>query len=201
MVLKHNLVPKQSNRRYSLFNSPFSFLLSDSNLSSLLFSLLSQTSSLSNLHYNHAETSSSRPTATDQRLIWVYRYCIWGLSWGKFGCNVWFDIFLITGGGFLFVGLANDGFRFEKRWLLLNFLVFLGWGLWSLSCLGVVYFLCTWTVVCGYEFKPDLSLKGKRSSRDDDTDLVVGPSHGVDDDGFGFIGDGETRAKKQKENK
>ena len=31
---------------------------------------------------------------------------------------------------------------------------------------------------------------GKRSSRDDDTDLLVGPSHGVDDDRFGFIGDG-----------
>ena len=31
---------------------------------------------------------------------------------------------------------------------------------------------------------------GKRSSRDDDTDLVVGPSHGVDDGEFGFIGDG-----------
>ena len=31
---------------------------------------------------------------------------------------------------------------------------------------------------------------GKRSSRDDDTDLVVGLSHGVDDDEFGFIGDG-----------
>ena len=42
-------------------------------------------------------------------------------------------------------------------WVLLNFLVFLGCGLWSLSWLGVVYFLCMWTVVCGYEFKPDLS--------------------------------------------
>ena len=31
---------------------------------------------------------------------------------------------------------------------------------------------------------------GKRSSMDDDTNLVVGPSHGVDDGGFGFIGDG-----------
>jgi len=31
---------------------------------------------------------------------------------------------------------------------------------------------------------------GKHSLRDDDTDLVVGPSHGVNDDGFGFIGDG-----------
>ena len=29
------------------------------------------------------------------------------------------------------MGLAKDGFgfRFEKRWVLLNFLVFLGWGL------------------------------------------------------------------------
>ena len=37
--------------------------------------------------------------------------------------------FLIGGGGFLFVGLIDYGFGFEKRWVLLNFLVFLGWGL------------------------------------------------------------------------
>nr|POE96365.1 hypothetical protein CFP56_56686 [Quercus suber] len=30
----------------------------------------------------------------------------------------------------------------------------------------------------------------KHSSREDDTDLVVRPSHGVNDDEFGFIGDG-----------
>ena len=65
-------------------------------------------------------------------------------------------------------------------------------------CVFFVYVnRCLWV----YEFKPDLSFKGKRSSRDDDTDHVVGLSHGVDDDGFGFIGDGETKGKKQKENK
>ena len=41
MVLKHNLVPKQSNRNYLLFNTPSSLTQT-----SLLFSL-------SNHHYNH----------------------------------------------------------------------------------------------------------------------------------------------------
>ena len=31
------------------------------------------------------------------------------------------------------MGLIDYGFGFEKRWVLLNFLVFLGWGLLSLS--------------------------------------------------------------------
>ena len=37
-----------------------------------------------------------------------------------------FFFFGISGGGFLFVGLSNDGFGFEKRWVSLNFLMFLG---------------------------------------------------------------------------
>ena len=38
-----------------------------------------------------------------------------------------FFFFGIGGGGFLFVGFVDDGFGFEKSWVLLNFLVFLGW--------------------------------------------------------------------------
>ena len=37
--------------------------------------------------------------------------------------------FGVHGGGFLFVGLIDDGFGFENMWVLLNFLVFLGCGL------------------------------------------------------------------------
>ena len=40
-----------------------------------------------------------------------------------------FFFFGIGGDGFLFVGLIDYGFEFEKRCVLLNFLVFLGWGL------------------------------------------------------------------------
>ena len=48
-----------------------------------------------------------------------------GLVW-YFLCGLDF-FFGIGGGGFLFVGFVDDGFRFEKSWVLLNFLVFLGW--------------------------------------------------------------------------
>ena len=52
-----------------------------------------------------------------------------GLVW-YFLCGLdffFFFFFGIGGGGFLFVGFVDDGFGFEKSWVLLNFLVFLGW--------------------------------------------------------------------------
>ena len=71
--------------------------------------------------------------------MWVFFFLNWWWWWFSVCGSCWWWVWVWEEVGFV------------------EFSGVFGWGLWSLSCLGVVYFLCMWTVVCGYEFKSDLS--------------------------------------------
>ena len=66
----------------------------------------------------------------------------WGSAWVFVGLarfDLLFLYRLVWFGGFLFGGLTDDGFRFEKSYVLMKYLVFLGVGFWMVC---VVWVLC-----------------------------------------------------------